>query len=44
VFYEGRYLGVVLRTAFLEDLARPRPMTPEERRALLEQLFALMPE
>ncbi|SNB75827.1 poly-gamma-glutamate synthesis protein (capsule biosynthesis protein) [Thermoflexus hugenholtzii JAD2] len=44
VFYEGRYLGVLLRTAFLEDLARPRPMTPEERRALLEWLFALMPE
>jgi len=43
VFYEGRYLGVVLQTAFLEDFARPRPMTPEERRALLEQLFALMP-
>jgi poly-gamma-glutamate synthesis protein (capsule biosynthesis protein) len=44
VFYEGRYLGVVLRTAFVEDFARPRPMTPEERRALLEQLFAWMPD
>ncbi len=43
VFYEGRYIGVVLRTAFLEDLARPRPMTAEERRALLELLFRLMP-
>lgn len=44
VFYEGRYLGVVLQTAFLEDFARPRPMTPEERRALLELLFAQMPD
>lgn len=43
VFYEGRYLGVVLQTAFLEDFARPRPMTMEERRALLELLFGLMP-
>ncbi|WP_376789620.1 CapA family protein [Thermoflexus sp.] len=43
VFYEGRYLGVVLQTAFLEDLGRPRPMTREERRALLERLFARMP-
>ncbi|MFN3928612.1 MAG: CapA family protein, partial [Thermoflexus sp.] len=25
VFYQGRYLGVVLQTAFLEDFARPRP-------------------
>ncbi len=43
VFYQGRYVGVVLQTAFLEDFARPRPMTPEERRALLELLFEKMP-
>ncbi|MDW8065111.1 MAG: CapA family protein [Anaerolineae bacterium] len=43
VFYEGRYLGVMLQTAFLEDFARPRPMTGAERRALLELLFGLMP-
>ncbi len=43
VFYEGRYLGVVLQTAFLEDFGRPRPMTPAERRALLELLFGQMP-
>lgn len=43
VFYEGRYLGVVLQTAFLEDYARPRPMTPAERRALLALLFERMP-
>ncbi len=43
VFYDGRLLGVDLRTALLEDGARPRPMTPEERRALLEAVFAASP-
>lgn len=43
VFYEGRYLGVVVQTAFLEDFARPRPMTLKERQELLGLLFQLMP-
>jgi poly-gamma-glutamate synthesis protein (capsule biosynthesis protein) len=40
VFYNGRYLGVDLLTAMLEDYARPRPMTLEERRSLLQDMFA----
>ncbi|HIE38212.1 MAG TPA: CapA family protein [Anaerolineae bacterium] len=41
VFYAGRHLSVELLTAMLEDRARPRPTTPEERRALLEAVFAV---
>ena len=40
VFYDGRHLSTELLTAMLEDYARPRPMTPEERTAFLTQLFA----
>ncbi|MFN3742429.1 MAG: CapA family protein [Anaerolineales bacterium] len=39
VFYDGRHISTELLTAILEDLARPRPMTPEERRAFLEMYF-----
>lgn len=39
VFYDGRLIGVDLRTALLEEGARPRPMTPSQRRALLEAVF-----
>ncbi|MCS6994777.1 MAG: CapA family protein [Anaerolineales bacterium] len=39
VFYEGRHLGVELLTTMLEDYARPRPMTPEERQTFLEEYF-----
>lgn len=39
IFYDGRYLGTELLTAMLEDYARPRPMTPEERAALLQEIF-----
>jgi poly-gamma-glutamate synthesis protein (capsule biosynthesis protein) len=39
VFYDNRYLGVDLRTAFIVDDSQPVPMTPEERRDLLNQLF-----
>lgn len=39
VFYDNRYLGADLRTAFIEDLSQPRPMTPEERAELLTTLF-----
>ncbi|BCX05022.1 MAG: hypothetical protein KatS3mg053_2960 [Candidatus Roseilinea sp.] len=41
VFYDNRYLGADLRTAFIEDLSQPRPMTPEERAELLRTLFAV---
>jgi len=43
VFYDGRLIGVDLRTALLEEGARPRPMAPVERRALLEAVFAASP-
>lgn len=39
VFYDNRYLGVDLRTAFIEDLSQPRPMAPEDRATLLRTLF-----
>jgi poly-gamma-glutamate synthesis protein (capsule biosynthesis protein) len=40
VFYDGRYLGTELLTAMLEDYARPRLMTPDERAALLKAYFS----
>lgn len=39
VFYDGRYLGVELLTAMLEDYARPRPMSAEERAQMLSDYF-----
>ena len=39
VFYAGRYLGLDLLTARLEDWARPRPMTEPERNAFLKTIF-----
>jgi hypothetical protein len=41
VFYDGRHISTELLTAMLEDYARPRPMTAEERRALLASTFAV---
>lgn len=41
VFYNGKYLGVELLTALLEDYARPRPMNPAERQSFLQKIFAL---
>jgi poly-gamma-glutamate synthesis protein (capsule biosynthesis protein) len=40
VFYAGRLLAVELHTYLIEDYARPRPMTAEEREALLAAAFA----
>lgn len=40
IFYDGKYISTELLTAILEDYARPRPMTPDERKNLLEKLFA----
>ena len=39
VFYDGRYISTELLTAMLEDYARPRPMTPNERAAFLTDYF-----
>ena len=40
VFYNGRYLGVDLRTAYIEDYSQPVPMLPPARAKLLSTLFA----
>ena len=40
VFYAGRYIGVDLLTARLENWARPRPMSESERNAFLKVIFA----
>jgi len=39
VFMDGRYLGVDLRAAFIENAAQPVPMTPAAKQALLTLLF-----
>lgn len=39
VIYAGRYISTELKTALLEDYARPRPMTVEERQDFLEYIF-----
>ncbi len=39
VFYDGRYISTELLTAMLEDYARPRPMTADERAAILGAYF-----
>ena len=39
IFYDGQYLGSELETAILEDYARPRPMTAEERQKMLSTYF-----
>jgi poly-gamma-glutamate synthesis protein (capsule biosynthesis protein) len=41
VFYDNRYLGADLRTAFIQDLSQPVPMKPDERAALLRTLFSV---
>lgn len=38
-FYNGKYIGVELLTAKLEDYSRPRPMTEEERTKFLTTYF-----
>jgi len=39
VFYDGRYISTELLTIHFVDLARARPMTPQERSDLLETVF-----
>jgi len=40
IFYNGKYLGTDLLTAVLEDYARPRPMTADERAVFLREAFS----
>lgn len=40
VFYQGKYIQTELLTALLEDYARPRPMTAEERASFLQDVFS----
>jgi poly-gamma-glutamate synthesis protein (capsule biosynthesis protein) len=40
VFHDGRYLGVELRTAYIQDYSQPVPMSARDRAALLSVLFA----
>ena len=40
VIYDGRLLSVELWTGLIENWARPRLMTPEERADLLQTVFA----
>ncbi len=40
VLYDGKYLGVELLTAILEDFSRPRPMNERERTQFLSEYFA----
>jgi hypothetical protein len=39
IFYDGRYIHTELVTTMLEDSARPRLMTPDERENLLMKAF-----
>ena len=39
IFYDGRHISTEVLTAMLEDYSQPRPMTPDERRSLLDSIF-----
>lgn len=39
VFYDGRHISTQVLTAMLEDYSRPRPMTTDERKELLQAAF-----
>lgn len=43
IFYDGRYISTELLTAVLEDWAKPRPMTLEERQVFLSEIFSVSP-
>jgi len=40
-FYDNHLISIELLTAMLEDYSRPRPMTLDERQALLEAVFSI---
>lgn len=39
VFYNGKHISTELLTAYLEDYAQPRPMSPSERYDFLKAIF-----
>jgi poly-gamma-glutamate synthesis protein (capsule biosynthesis protein) len=39
VIYRGRHISTELLTFLLEDYSQPRPMTVEERRELLSEVY-----
>ncbi len=39
VIYNGKHISTELLTTIFVDFARPRPMTPDERRTLLKMIF-----
>ena len=39
VFYKGKHISTELMTAMLENYARPRPMTIDERQTFLQDIF-----
>jgi hypothetical protein len=39
VLYQGRHISTELLTYMLENWAQPRPMTDDERRQLLAEVF-----
>jgi len=39
ILYKGRYISTELLTFMLEDYSQPRPMTAQERQALLKAVF-----
>jgi hypothetical protein len=39
VFYDGKYISTELLTTYFVDLARSRPMTPQERSDFLQEIF-----
>lgn len=39
IFYDGKHISTELLTAILEDYSQPRPATPPEREAMLEEYF-----
>jgi len=41
VFYNGKYLGTDLRSAFIVDYSQPVPMNEKDRAALLRKLFSV---
>ena len=40
ILYEGRHISTVLFTGLMEAWAQPNPMTPEDRAAFLQTIFA----
>lgn len=39
IFYDGKHISTELLTALLENYAKPRPMTQEERNIFLQDMF-----